>query len=91
MTKALIPFERITYGTKTDGTAWLATVISNFLIPDYDLEFCNKEELLMRYSWKHIAMATYIKKHVRKSGEYVLDLRTKEIRQKPFYPRDGKD
>jgi hypothetical protein len=86
MTKGLIPFKRISYGTKPNGDAWLATIIDNYLIPDYDLEYCNMLELELRYDWKIIAMASFIKSRVIKSGEYMLDLKAKEIVDKPGMP-----
>ncbi len=86
----VIPFKRITYGTIPDGMSlrgrdifWKATIIRNVLIPDYDLEFCNRDELEMRYDWKLIAMASFIKKHTTRTGDYVLDLQAKTIKEKP--------
>jgi len=87
----IIAFERITYGTVPEGMGlrgkdpnWLATRIDNLIIPDYDLEFCNRLELEMRYSWKIIALASFIKSRAKKTGSYVLDIKTKEIKPSPF-------
>ena len=82
MTKEQFPFERIYHGMRQDGTRWQATVLSKYLVPDYDLIYCSREELEMRYPWRIIAMSVYIKMHAEETGEYVLDLRSKEILRK---------
>jgi hypothetical protein len=74
-----ISFKRIKHGIQPNGDSWLATVVQGYLIPDYDLIFCSMEELEMRYEWKIIALASYIKSKVKEVGAYNLNVKTREI------------
>jgi len=91
MQENLICFKRISYGTKPSGAQWLATIIKNVLVPDFDFDFCSRGELEMRYDWKVIILCSRIKMHVRKTGEYIFDLRTREIKVKPYIGAEQPD
>ena len=84
MAKGIIHFRRISYGTKPNGSLFLATIISNVLIPDFEFEVCSRDEMEYHYGWKLVAMASFIKALVRRTGDYILNNMTQEIRERPF-------
>ena len=84
MVKGIIPFRRISYGTKPNRSLFLATIFDRVLIPDFEFEVCSRDEMEYHYSWKLVAMASFIKARVRKTGDYILNLVTQEIKKKPF-------
>jgi hypothetical protein len=84
MPEGSITFKRIFYGMQVDGKPWLATIIDNILIPDFELVLCSKKELQIHYDWKIITIATYIRGNIKVRGTYEMDLGTREIREKEF-------
>ena len=78
-----IYFERITHGHDTRGTPMQATRIGNVQIPDFDFQHLEKWELNEKYGWKNVAVADFVRKFATKSGSYMLDTRTKEVKQIP--------
>ena len=81
MPRETILFQRIFYGMQLDGKPWLATIIDDILIPDFELVFCNEKELRICYDWKTIALASYIKTQIKVKGDYEMDLLTREINE----------
>jgi len=61
----------------------LATKLGTVFIPDFDFLHLEKWELTEKYEWKNVAIAQFVKKYAVRSGKYVLDTQTKEVKEAP--------
>ena len=78
-----IYFERITHGHDAKGMPMQATRISNIQIPDFDFQHLEKWELNEKYGWKNVAVADFVRNFANRSGSYMLDTKTKEVKHIP--------
>ncbi len=76
----MVNLERITHGHDMKGTPLLATRLGPVLIPDFDFSHLERWELNEIYGWKNVAVADYVRRFAVKSGSYILDTKTKNIK-----------
>ncbi len=61
----------------------LATVLGETFLPDFDFLHLEKWELHEKYGWKNVAIAQFVKRYAIRSGKYILDTTTKEVKDAP--------
>jgi len=76
-----IYFDRITHGHDFKGAPMLATRIGNILVPDFEFIHLEKWELNEKYGWRNVAVADYVRRYSTRPGTYILDTKTKTVKQ----------